>query len=92
MAARIAMTRLGYSIPGGTELKKGFEYAAGLTLIYAACPMYASNKHGNVKHIQLSWIALILKAPRSANNASTPVKARRIPPRDFQPSVWLRTR
>jgi len=92
MAAKIAMTRLGYSMPGGAELKKGFEYAEGFTLMYAAWPTYASNKHGNAKHIQLSWIARMLKAPRSANIASTPVKASRIPPSDFQPSVPFRTR
>ena len=33
---------------------------------------------------------VLLKAPKSANNASTPVKASRIPPRDLQPSVLLR--
>ena len=33
---------------------------------------------------------LRLKAPRSANNASTPVKASSMPPSDLQPSVLLR--
>jgi len=32
-AAKIAMTKEGINQPGGTALKKGFEYAAGLTLI-----------------------------------------------------------
>jgi len=32
-AAKIAITKEGINQPGGTALKKGFEYAAGLTLI-----------------------------------------------------------
>jgi len=32
-AAKIAITKEGITQPGGTALKKGFEYAAGLTLI-----------------------------------------------------------
>ena len=35
---------------------------------------------------------LLLNAPRSANRASTPVKASKMPPRDLQPSVPLRTK
>jgi hypothetical protein len=35
---------------------------------------------------------LLLKAPRSANKASTPVNASKMPPRDLQPSVPLRTK
>ena len=33
---------------------------------------------------------LLVKAPRSANSASTPVKASKMPPRDLQPSVLFR--
>jgi hypothetical protein len=35
---------------------------------------------------------LLEKAPISAKRASTPVKASRIPPNDFHPSVPLRTK
>lgn len=48
IAAKIAIIRDGYNVPGGTELKNGFEYASGWTLMYAACPMYAKSRHGNV--------------------------------------------
>ena len=97
-------------MPGGTELKNGFEYAPALLLMYAAWPMYAMRRHGKVKQSQDSCIALrtisflrvpeqrasraylLLKAPRSAKRASTPVNASRIPPRDLQPSVLFRCR
>lgn len=32
-AAKIAITKEGINQPGGTALKKGFEYAPGVTLI-----------------------------------------------------------
>jgi hypothetical protein len=39
-----------------------------------------------------AMIYLLLKAPRSANKASTPVNASRMPPRDFHPAVPFRTK
>jgi hypothetical protein len=36
IAARMANTSAGYKVPGGAVLKKGFEYASGWTLMYAA--------------------------------------------------------
>ena len=48
---------------------------------------------GSTKRNGLSSVLyLLLKAPRSAKSASTPVKASKIPPSDFQPSVLFRTR
>lgn len=79
-------------MPGGADRKNGLAYAVGTSLMYAAWPIYARRRHGNAKHIQLSCTALLLKAPKSANMASTPVNASKIPPRFFQPSVLLRTR
>lgn len=46
IAAKMAMISDGIRVPCGTELKKGFEYASGKTLIYAACPVYASIRQG----------------------------------------------
>jgi hypothetical protein len=54
--------------------------------------IHASKRQGYAKHSQESWIALLLKAPRSAKSASTPVKASSKPPRDRHPSVLLRTK
>ena len=92
MAAKMAIIWLGQNAPLGTQLKKGFEYALGVTLMNAACPMYASSRHGYANTSQLNRIEFRLKAPRSANSASQPVNASRIPPKLFQPSVPLRTR
>src|SRR6266480_5774628 len=86
------MIKAGQNVPGGTDLKKGFEYASGLSAMYAACPMYAINRQGYARPSQEICIARFEKAPRSAKSASTPVKARSIPPSDFHPSVLLRTK
>ena len=32
----------GQMVPGGTELKKGFDHAVGSSLMKAACPMYCA--------------------------------------------------
>jgi len=36
-------------MPGGTVSKNGFEYAEGVREMYAACPIYARRRHGNVR-------------------------------------------
>lgn len=46
----------------------------------------------NCKIIENEVSYLMLNAPRSANKASTPVKASKIPPSDLHPAVLLRTR
>ena len=49
MAAKMAIISEGITQPDGTVLKKGFEYAAGLTLTKAAWPIYARERQGKVK-------------------------------------------
>jgi hypothetical protein len=39
MAARIEMIIAGQNVPGGADLKKGFEYDSGFLEICAAWPM-----------------------------------------------------
>jgi hypothetical protein len=47
----------------GNSLVKLITYADGITARYAAWPMYANSRHGNVQQSQLICIALMLKAP-----------------------------
>lgn len=54
----IERTRIGQYIPGGAELKRGFEMASGFLLINAACPQYVNSRHGNAKPSQETRIAL----------------------------------
>jgi len=50
-AVRIVITRLEKKVPVETVLKKGLVNAspAASCAIYAACPIYASSKHGKAK-------------------------------------------
>lgn len=52
----------------------------------------AKSKQGYAKHNHEICIARRLKAPRSANRASTPVKAKSMPPKLFQPSILFRVK